>query len=310
MSKAEARKKPAQEPEEQRTEIVEYSATEAALSDLRERFKGVIFDVTTREGMGAAVKGRAELRTYRVNLEKTRVAIKEPALKRCQLIDSEARRITRELEALEDPIDAQIKAEEKRKEDEKLAAQRAEEARIAAEERARKEEEERKLAAQREELARQEAELKRKREEAEAEERARRERIEAEERESRRRIEEAERLARAEREREDAQRRAREEEERKARYQEEDRLRREREAADQARRAAEEEARKLREAEEERQRQARAEEERKEREARLAKAERTDARELLKTFMELYGKKPEFAAVVKAITGYFRDNKE
>ena len=82
------------------TEIVEYSKTEAALSDLAQRYKGVLFDVTTREGLSAAIKGRVELRGYRVALEKTRVEIKAPALKRTQLIDSEARRITAEIEAL------------------------------------------------------------------------------------------------------------------------------------------------------------------------------------------------------------------
>ena len=58
------------------TEIVEYSKTDAALADLASRFKGVVFEVATREGMGAAVKARAEVRGYRVDLEKTRVEIK------------------------------------------------------------------------------------------------------------------------------------------------------------------------------------------------------------------------------------------
>lgn len=96
----------------QLTSIAEYSKTAVALAELRERYKGVIFDVTTREGMQTAIKGRAELRSYRVALEKTRVEIKAPALKRAQEIDSEARRITAELLALETPIDDQIKADE------------------------------------------------------------------------------------------------------------------------------------------------------------------------------------------------------
>ena len=76
------------------TEIVEYSKTEAALADLAQRYKGVIFDVATLPGMMTARKGRAEIRGYRVALEKTRIEIKAPALKRTQQIDSEARRIT------------------------------------------------------------------------------------------------------------------------------------------------------------------------------------------------------------------------
>jgi hypothetical protein len=66
--------------------IQEYSATTAALAELSQKYKGVLYDVTTKEGMVAAKQGRAELRTYRVNLEKTRVTIKEPALRRIQLI--------------------------------------------------------------------------------------------------------------------------------------------------------------------------------------------------------------------------------
>ena len=86
------------------TTIQEYSATESALADLAQRFKGVVFDVTTKQGMEDAKKGRAELRTYRTDLEKMRKEIKAPALLRCNQIDSEAKRITLELESLEDPI--------------------------------------------------------------------------------------------------------------------------------------------------------------------------------------------------------------
>lgn len=102
------------------TEIAEYSKTEAALADLRSKYKDVVFDVTTTKGMTEAKVARAELRTLRTDLEKERVRIKEPALTRCRLIDSEARRITLELSALEDPIDDTIKAEEQRKEAERL----------------------------------------------------------------------------------------------------------------------------------------------------------------------------------------------
>ena len=98
------------------TAIQEYSATDAALSELASKYKGVLFDCSTADGMNTAIKGRAEIRNYRVVLEKMRKEIKEPALRRSQLIDSEARRITAELEALENPIDAQIKREQERKE--------------------------------------------------------------------------------------------------------------------------------------------------------------------------------------------------
>ncbi len=103
------------------TPVAEYSATEAALSDLAARFKGVVYDVRTRDGMKDAVAARAELREYRVNLEKLRVEIKAPALERCRLIDAEAKRITSALVALEDPIDTVIKQETSRKDQERIA---------------------------------------------------------------------------------------------------------------------------------------------------------------------------------------------
>jgi colicin import membrane protein len=107
------------------TQIAEYSQTEAALGVLADKFKGVVYDVTTKEGMAAAKAGRNEIRGYRTALEAKRVEIKAPALERCRLIDAEAKRITAELEALEDPIAAQIKKEEDRIAAEKAAKEEA-----------------------------------------------------------------------------------------------------------------------------------------------------------------------------------------
>lgn len=112
--------------------IAEYSQTAAALSDLRTRLANVVFDVTTTAGMKQAVAARAEVRGYRVSLEKLRKEIKEPALERCRLIDIEARNITEQLESLESPINAMIKAEEARREAEKQAKIEAERKRVAA----------------------------------------------------------------------------------------------------------------------------------------------------------------------------------
>lgn len=112
------------------TQIVEYSKTEAALADLAQRYKGVVFDVATTVGMTTARKGRAEIRGYRTALETLRVEIKAPALERCRLIDAEAKRITAELIALEEPIDALIKNEEQRREREKAEKERQERERV------------------------------------------------------------------------------------------------------------------------------------------------------------------------------------
>lgn len=336
------------------TQITEYSKTDAALADLASRFKGVVFEVATREGMSAAIKARAEVRGYRVELEKVRVEIKAPALERCRLIDSEAKRIKDALEALEVPIDQQIKLEETRKERERAEREAAEAARIqgiqdaiaainavppgmvgkasgvvadalakmrectidaqefqgtadetlsraiaaleqlhagalaqekaAAEEAARVKAEREELArlrAESEQRAREEqariAEETRQRAEAAAAARAK---IEAEERASREKIEAEQRAARA----------AREEEDRKARI--ERAAAAERQAAEDARLRAEREKIEAERREVERQ-----------------AAELMDGKTVLRTFIHRFGKRKEFAPVVKAITAFLQEEK-
>ena len=112
------------------TQIAEYSPTEAALHELRTKYASVVFDVRDSKQLAEAKKARAEIRGYRTALETKRVEIKAPALERCRLIDAEAKRITSELIKLESPIDEQIKAEEKRKEDERKAKEAAERQRV------------------------------------------------------------------------------------------------------------------------------------------------------------------------------------
>lgn len=108
------------------TAIQEYNEIDAALGILRDRYSGRIYDVVTAHGLKEAKLGRSQLRGYRVALEDVRKKIKAPALERCRLIDDEAKRITKEISALEDPIDTQIKAEEGRKEAERKAREEAE----------------------------------------------------------------------------------------------------------------------------------------------------------------------------------------
>jgi colicin import membrane protein len=113
------------------TSIAEYSKTAAALAELRQTYHAVVYDFGKPGEMQRALKDRARVRGYRLDLEKVRVEIKAPALERCRLIDAEAARIRQELEDLEEPIDAQIKREEKRKQDEQLAKEKAEAERVA-----------------------------------------------------------------------------------------------------------------------------------------------------------------------------------
>lgn len=112
------------------TAIAEYSPTAAALADLRARFEGVAFDVTTTKGDKEARAARLELVKLRTTLEAKRKELKAPALERSRLIDAEAKRIEAEILALETPIDEQIKAEEARRERERQAKAEAERRRV------------------------------------------------------------------------------------------------------------------------------------------------------------------------------------
>lgn len=114
------------------TAIAEYSPTAAALADLRARFEGVAFDVTTTKGNKEARAARMELVRLRTSLEAKRKELKAPALERSRLIDAEAKRIEAEILALETPIDEQIKAEEARREQERERKAEAERRRVAA----------------------------------------------------------------------------------------------------------------------------------------------------------------------------------
>lgn len=102
--------------------LVTYSRTEAALTDLRTRYAGATFDLTTTKGDKAARSARQELVTLRTGLEKKRLELKRPAMEFGKKIDAEAERIAGQIRALEKPIDEQIVADEKRRE--KEAAER------------------------------------------------------------------------------------------------------------------------------------------------------------------------------------------
>jgi colicin import membrane protein len=353
------------------TEIAEYSPTEAALADLRQRYGKVVFDVTTTKGMDLARKGRSEIKGYRVALEAKRVEIKAPALERCRMIDAEAKRITAELVALEDPIDALIKTEEQRKEREKAEKERIERERIEsiqlriaaisaepgvlaglpaaalaeaimlaeveeiddsfaefkpqaliAQHNAlakmremhaaavAQEAEQARLIAEREELARLRAEQ----EQREAQERARvaaqakadaeaRAKIEAEERAARERIEAQERAARAAIDADQA-------EARKRQAEEDARLKAERDRIEAERREVEARERKAREEAEAKARAEREAKEAQEREERRKQVELMDGMQMLETFVERFGKREEFKAVVKGIAGWLAKQKQ
>lgn len=112
------------------TTVVEFNETALALSDLRGRYKGLVVDVQTPKGLKEAKTFTFELRTLRTTLEKKRKDLKAPIIERGKQLDDEAKRITAEIVALEEPIDVQIKAEEARIENARLAKLEAERVRV------------------------------------------------------------------------------------------------------------------------------------------------------------------------------------
>lgn len=118
--------------DEEGVKITEYSRTLAALDALEKKHKGVVFEVSTTAGMKEAKAARKQLRDLRVALEKKRKDLKAPVLDYTRALDGQAKTITARIEALESPIDEQVKAEEQRKAREKAEAEAAERARIDA----------------------------------------------------------------------------------------------------------------------------------------------------------------------------------
>lgn len=196
-------------------EITVYKPVEAALADLSSRYKGLVFDVVNPDGMQQAKAAYKDINSYSVTLEKARTTEKAESLAYGRRVDSEAKRIADQLDALRLPIKNQIEAETKRAEREREEKMQAELARLDAEERAKKAAEEKRLADERAAIAAERATLEVERKAREEEERKRREAIKAEERAAKARIDALEREAREARDRADREaREAREAKER------------------------------------------------------------------------------------------------
>ena len=112
--------------------VAEYKRVEDGMSALAERHAGVVYDVTTRDGMKAAKAARGEIRDVRLALEERRKEAKAPLLALGKFVDSRAKDLTARLIALEDPIALQIEHEQKREQREIEAREQAERERIAA----------------------------------------------------------------------------------------------------------------------------------------------------------------------------------
>jgi hypothetical protein len=98
----------------------------------REAAKVESYDITTTAGMAKAKELRAMFREIRTSLENERKARKAPIIESGKLLDTRAAEMKAEIEPFEDKYDAEIKAEEARKEAEKQKKLEAERVRIEA----------------------------------------------------------------------------------------------------------------------------------------------------------------------------------
>lgn len=113
------------------TALANFDRVAAGLALLEKNFKGVLYQVDTPLGMSHAKAARTQIREPRYEVERLRKEAKAPLLSLGKRLDVEATRITNALLTLENPIDEQIKTEEDRKEQEKIAKANAEIARVA-----------------------------------------------------------------------------------------------------------------------------------------------------------------------------------
>lgn len=112
------------------TAVAKFDLVAAGIADLKAKFAGVVFEVSTARGLKEAREARAAIRDPRYEVERVRKECKKPVIALGKDIDARAERITAELLLIENPIDTQIKAEETRQEEEKKRKAEAERVRV------------------------------------------------------------------------------------------------------------------------------------------------------------------------------------
>lgn len=116
------------------TDIVEYQPHEQAIKALEERFKDVVYDVSTPEGLAQAKTDRVAIRDVRYALQNTTKEVLGPyqaAVKAAQARVNQVKdfgaSLAERVRVIEDPVDTLIKDEEdrqKREKEEKAEAER------------------------------------------------------------------------------------------------------------------------------------------------------------------------------------------
>ncbi|MDP4076207.1 hypothetical protein [Acidovorax sp. A1169] len=114
------------------TVLAQFKEAEAGLLAMAERYRDVVYDVTTTKGMAEAKAARADLRDNgRRLLTRTEASVKADVNELKQVMGAEVERLVDIVKPVEDAIDAQIKVEEKRKADDKAERDRLEAERVA-----------------------------------------------------------------------------------------------------------------------------------------------------------------------------------
>lgn len=246
------------------TEIASYDPVRAVIADLTKNYKNVIFNVTTTVGLADAKACYKEINQYSIILENARVKEKAAALAYGKFIDSEAKKISEQLDALRLPIKDQIEAETLREKREADAKAKADADRLAELEAAAKAQEEAKMAADRAKIAEQQEAIVKAAEAIATANRIAQEKINADEHAARAAREEADAIAKVAREKADEEAREASEANRKAQ-----------DRADAKKRAILKKAQEL-----------------------------SDGRELLETFVSRFGDSEEFKVIAQTIVRF------
>lgn len=98
------------------SELKKFNVTDAAIAEMKEKYLVIsVNGIEDKAGYLSAKTGRAEVKAVRVDVEKKRKELKEDSLKFGRAVDTEARRITNELESIEKHLDSMVKAVEDEK---------------------------------------------------------------------------------------------------------------------------------------------------------------------------------------------------
>lgn len=113
------------------TVLAQFKEAEAGLLEMANRYRDVVYDVATPKGMREAIAARAELRDDgRRAITRAEKKVKADVAELKDVMSQEVERLVAIVKPAEDAIDAQIKAQEKIKADEKAERDRVEAERV------------------------------------------------------------------------------------------------------------------------------------------------------------------------------------